>query len=351
MGSSQPLTRLSRTRLCSGVKHVTMFFQVSRLAFKQVGETFDFIWPTAVAMWHMRSEVAKFLSDNPGVRLDALDDHYAAGSGLRTAWMKGRVATAFKDRSWANQQDGIAKLLLINLCAIYEYWCQQIIEELAPPNSVKQEFIKDLQYQTRVERNRTTGKKQHRGICTAIDSLSTPESRFIRTDIYPCLVKHRYYRFDQLDLMLTCFRFFKECRNSVAHTGGYWTSKESAAYSEFAKALPQLSIQLCRMGDYPAGSLGSPITLTLGGIVGLSELILRMIVTADAELARSAKAEEVFVRQWKDMYPDKVILKGTGKNADRRRGQIRTRLLQAGWPAPQNADATDEFLRANQLVF
>lgn len=91
-------------------------FRTSRWAYRQVTELFDFVTPTAAALWNLRWQVVGFCSHHPAASVQVLDDRFVSGSGLHGA----NLRRACIDTSWEYQQQQFAKFLLISLFSIYE---------------------------------------------------------------------------------------------------------------------------------------------------------------------------------------------------------------------------------------
>jgi hypothetical protein len=93
-----------------------LFFRSSRSAFKQVTELFDFVWPTATALWNLRWQVAGFVSVRSDATSEELAKRFTEGSGIHGA----NIKKACLEMNWDQQQSQFAKFLLTDLFAIYE---------------------------------------------------------------------------------------------------------------------------------------------------------------------------------------------------------------------------------------
>ena len=97
-----------------------------------------------------------------------------------------------------------------------------------------------------------------------------------------------------------------------------------------------------------AAVLDQPILLNLRGVVGFSDIVLRMIVTLDAELSRSVRAERHLKDQWLRRNGRRYTLKST--NASERVRQIQRLIVKLRLPKPQQTTALENWLRAEHLV-
>ena len=78
------------------------------------------------------------------------------------------------------------------------------------------------------------------------------------------------------------------------HNGGIINNKAAAAYAAFAPVSSKADLGMHRGAlIHDAAVEGDKIRLHLRGVVGLCDIIFRMMVTVDAKLSRCAKAEDV----------------------------------------------------------
>lgn len=88
-----------------------LFFETSRQTSKQVTEIFDFLWPTAAAMWNLRWQVEGYLRIRPDATVGELENRFVLGSSIHGA----NIRKACSELSWDEQQEEFAKFLLINI--------------------------------------------------------------------------------------------------------------------------------------------------------------------------------------------------------------------------------------------
>src|SRR5271166_4590543 len=82
-----------------------LFFETSRSAFQQVSDLFDFVWPTAVALWNLRWQVQGFAGTKTHVTKAELHGRFVLGSGVHSA----NIERACLDTTWEEQQGQFAK--------------------------------------------------------------------------------------------------------------------------------------------------------------------------------------------------------------------------------------------------
>jgi hypothetical protein len=314
-----------------------LFFEASRQTYKQVTEIFDFLWPTAAAMWNLRWQVDGYLRVCPTASSNEIEGRFVNGSGIHGA----NIKRACVDLSWQEQQEEFAKFLLINIIALYESWAKQILKNLGRSNASHE---KGLQFPTRVKPN---GSKS--GVWAVIDDLTRTESAIVKSSFYNLLILHNKNSKDTLDNLLKCYRYFKECRNCLVHAGGVASRDAEDAYTDFVAVATTADLGLSEVPHHLPIAIGDEIHLNLRGIVGLCGVIMRLVATIDAELARADSAERVFLDGWVNKHgKNRIILRARGT---KRRLKISRLLSKLGLPTPSPIAQIENYLVGNSLVF
>jgi len=58
------------------------FFEITNEAQKQITNIFDFVWPTAAALWNLRWQIRGFLDTVPGSSVSDLESRFVLGSEI-----------------------------------------------------------------------------------------------------------------------------------------------------------------------------------------------------------------------------------------------------------------------------
>ena len=313
-----------------------LFFQSSRDTFNQVTSLFDFLWPTAAAMWNLRWQVNGYLEVRPDATVQELNNRFIAGSGIHGANLK----RACVDLSWEQQQLEFAKFLLINLFSLHESYLKRILSDL---DITRNNLEKRLQFPTSVD---ARGNKQ--GIWGAIDEITADESQMLKGGFYQRLVSHKKNAKAKIDNLLKCYRYFKECRNSLAHNGGVANRRAEEAYTEFSTVATAATLGVKEVPLHQPTIEGNPVHLNIRGVVGFCDIILKIIVTLDAEFSRSLAAEVIFENYWLNNHQRKYTLKT--KDEQSKHNQIKFLINRVGLPQPENPEVFEIFLRRRRLV-
>jgi hypothetical protein len=313
-----------------------LFFEASRRTFDQVTGMFDFFWPTAAAMWNLRWQVDGYLRVRPDVTPTELSNRFVVGSDIHGANLK----RACVEQTWEKQQEEFAKFLLINIFAIHESYLKIVLDDIGRHN---QDLVKQLQFPTGIGR---TGQKT--GVWGAIDNITLLESTMLKNAFYSSLLAHSKNKKANLDNLMKCYRYFKECRNSLAHNGGSADVKAVAAYNDFTLVANTRDLGVKEVPHHSAIILGAPIHLSLRGVVGFCDIVLKIIVTIDAELSRSTSSEKIFKKYWFEMHGRKYTLKTN--NAEKKARQLSRLVGKLHLPLPRTTDEIELYLKNNGLV-
>jgi len=316
-----------------------LFFRNSRSTFEQISELFNFIWPTATALWNLRWQVRGLSQVLPNPTKETMHGRFVAGSGIGSA----NLQRACIELTWEGQQAEFAKFILFNLFAIYEGWLALTLAEIGFAS-----IEKSLQFPTTIARDGSA-----RGVGSAFARLQQDASIMMKDAFYSELSTHPKNSLSKIDNLLKTYRCFKELRNVVMHGGGIAGQKCIDAYNEFVTLTPS-DLGVAEIPKVVAPSLGDPVKLVLRGVVGFSEIILRLVATLDAELACTQGAEREFLSHWRAHFSgsgnSKVKRFPLSADRARRERHLRRLIGKLALPRPANVSPIESFLRNHRLV-
>ena len=172
----------------------------------------------------------------------------------------------------------IAKNLLTNIFACYEGWVENILSLLKVNNVQK----KSAYFQSQ-SRYTSLLSEMYSGGCSDLV-----------TAFYHCYqLKCKLFDYSKLDNWFLYYRYFKECRNAIIHNGGQTTKRCIDAY-ENIRLLNAADLNVEEVPQTFATVLGEPIKLSLRGVVGFSQITLRIVSTLDVELIKAKNADVYF---------------------------------------------------------
>jgi hypothetical protein len=298
------------------------FFTATERAHAQITKLYDFVWPTAAAMWNLRWQVAGYVNVVPDATVEQLRARFTEGANIHGANLKRGCI----EHTWDEQKDTFARILLINTIALYEGWIEEILQDLGKNTKALQ---KGLQF---------PGAS---GATSAIANINAIESTILKSSFHPALSSGRYYALSKLNEMLLCYRFFKELRNCDMHAGGIADQKLVAACAQFQAIATPAGLGVSEVPAHTAPALGIPVKISLRGVVGFSGIIFRMLATLDAELSYSKLAEASFIRKWKATHANQRMLSA---RPDKRKTQVERMAHYAGFPKPSNPQGFGNWL-------
>jgi hypothetical protein len=310
-----------------------LFFQTSKQIADRLTETFDFIWPTAAAIWNLRWQVQGYVSVVPGASQDELLGRFVAGSGIRGANLRKTCV----ETSWQRQQDQFAKFLLVEICALYEAWCSSVVSELG----IAKSHENSMQFPSGLKPGGALN-----GVGLTLAEIRKSVSPDLKATLYPSLKANKKYDLVNLDNLLVCYRFFKECRNAVIHHGGVASQRTVDAYTVFSQ-LKSSDLSAKEVPKHYPVKPDAAVLVDLRGIVGFGDIVLKLIATLDAELSTHQKAEVVLAGRWKSVH-------GVGHflptDASAKQERISKSITKLGLPKPKRPEALAPFVRRYRLM-
>lgn len=279
-------TKLSTpSRIQSGTYKKTMkcFFFQSRLFEAQMTELFDDLWPTVTAVKNLRWQVNGYYHEMNVKQNAKLAAHFVESEDKTN---RPNLYRACIEQSWEQQEYSISRNLLTNIFAIYEGW----IETILPLLGVDIKESKKFQFPN-TARAMLTSMQQH-------------ENARLVNAFYPVYVaKNSGSKLSHLESYLKVYRYFKECRNCIIHSGGRTNQNLVDAYAAISGLLAS-DLDVAEVPDMQSvTSVDALVTLSLRGVVGFSQIVIKLVEVLDMEFIKADKALERFVAQIKEFTP------------------------------------------------
>ncbi|MBI6854557.1 hypothetical protein YA0002_17430 [Pseudomonas cichorii] len=303
--------------------HERLFFSSSKLMSEQIVDIFDFLWPTSVALWNLRWQVKGIVSERPDMTDAELLGRFVAGSNIHGA----NLRRSCIEVSWEAQQAQVAKFMLSEICALYEAWYSGFDDELG--GFVKSGQLKAYETQDIVV-----------GIASAVEEPAFANS------YYKMLIKDKKYSFGKIKNLIICYRFFKELRNGQIHNGGTAGPKQVKAYNLY-HPLSASDLGVKEKPAYPVIALGDKYLINLRGVVGFGDVVLRLICSIDAEIAKTTLALPAFMGKWACAISQKPTLPSSKELANFRIQQF---LRKMRLKPSADCSALQGFLVSQNLV-
>ena len=306
------------------------FFPATRFAASQITDLFDFVWPTAAALWNLRWQVSGFLKEAPDSTAKQLNDRFVFGSGIYGTNLKKPCINT----SWESQKHNLATVTLTNAFSIYEHWADELLASLGEGQNQGKLFQRDA------------GSSGQPGLVETVQRLCAPESPILKPAYYPVFSSSPKYSWKQIHNLIACYRYFKELRNAQMHNGGIVDNKAEAAYLNFAVAAKKEDLGMRGELMHDPAVAGAKVHLHIRGVVGFCDILLRMMVTVDAELSRSHKAEVILEKAFKGANLRSTL----SPKPISKRMQVLGCCKRAKLPKPAVTQVIEKFLVDRRLV-
>jgi hypothetical protein len=311
----------------------THFFGATASANKQITEMYDFVWPTATAMWNLRWQVGGYVQVVPDATVTQLRARFSEGADIHGA----NLRRACIEHSWEKQKESFAQILLTNTIAIYEGWIEEVLDGLGKNTRDLRtwlQFPDDAAHST--------------GVNFAIADIAAVESAPLKNNFYASLCAGNNYNKATMNPMMLCYRFFKEMRNCQMHGGGVIEQRLVDAYTNFLPVANAAALGVGEVPKHAAAVLDGNVNLSLRGVVGFSHIVLKIMATLDAELSRSEHAEKVFCKRWKQTHRVRLTMPA---DPERRKSRVNLLVHKAGFPKPSNPADFGTWLKNAKLTY
>lgn len=322
------------SRLRSGVfkTGTSMFFIPSKLFEAQMTEIFDEVWPTVTALKMLRWQVKGYYEEYCIQDNSRLSAKFVEKEDVTN---RPNLYRTCIDDTWEDNEYRIAKNLLTNIFACYEGWVENILDTLSYGDI--RNGSKQLQYPSSYPNG-------YNALLSSITMHSNVNLMNAFYNIYK--TKSAHYRLELLDNWLLFYRYFKECRNAIIHNGGQTTQRVLDTFSNI-HPLTEADLDVKEVPQIFPSSLGDPIKLSLRGVVGFSQITIKIVSTLDVELIKAENADKYFANRVLECVKGRQT---TSADPNRKRSQIRSFAHKGNFKTPSDLEATYEILKAHMVV-
>ena len=298
------------------------FFPATNNLHEEIVSLHDFVLPAATALWHFRSVIEQETRENPTVSAAELAIKYNQAPGTR---MTTNLIVPFRDHDWEAQRERLAEVALVNIIALYEVWCEEICDILG-----RSDLAIKLQF--------PTNSTKTNGICFAISELKANKSTIIPDSIQPALRSSKKYSLQSLDSLMRCYRFFKETRNCLMHKGRTCDGKLWGAQSDLLPVATPAALGMDFVPEHVITQQSEQVQIRLHGVLGFTDVILRIATTVDAEVSATRAGEQILAERIAD------------RTAPIRLERLPNLFTTIGWPSAILTPDLTEFLKRSGCV-
>ena len=260
------------------------FFNASTNALNQITRLFIFTWGTDAAIWNLRWQY-RGLKNEIGTTHgeETIKKRLIEGSGIN-----GVDFNSYYDKlTWEDHQEELTKYVLFVLFSVYESWLEELAEVFGiKSDTTKHEFVKGFQF--------ITDPKKKSDIKINLKKYVKNDSSILSILASAYQQSNKQKKISNIDNTFIAYRLFKEIRNTLIH-GNTGADKELVLlYSKYA-SLSNTDLGLKEKPFVHPIILGNPIITDLRGVVGFSEILIRILLYIDNELMKNSKFEKLFV--------------------------------------------------------
>lgn len=311
------------------------YFIETESALNNITNLFNDVWPLAVGLWNLRCSVNGIIHEYPAITEPELAAKFSKGSAIHGVNYK----QAFVDKTWEEQQGTLAWIILNDAFAIYEGWLARICENYF---SKEKDFIKSFQF--------PVDKKYKMNVKAVLTKICVSANSEISNSFYASYSNPNKPKidFNHINEYLYCYRAFKEARNCYMHFGGIANDKLIFAYKDYVTYCSRSTLDVKELPEFIMPIRGSSIVLSLRGVVGFSQILIKLLLTLDAELIKTESANEEYLRRFREKHGSKTILKQIDVDANK---QIERYSMQCGFHKPINTDQLRLWLKMKGIVY
>jgi hypothetical protein len=311
------------------------FFKESRAFAARNTQLFSFISTASVALWNLRWQVQGYVDVRPAANAKELSDRFASGTDIQANNLKGTCI----DTPWEDQLGQFAQIVSANLIAMYEGWAEELMPKFGDPRLAAQ-----VQWPSRGQ----YGRKAE-GINEAITQVrSSGVSTEMNKAFFPVYSANRKYSPARLDSWLALYRYHKEVRNSLMHRGGIANDWAESAWCN-ASTLTRADIGLRSSPHLTKITEGAMVGTDIHEAIQLSDVLLRIVCTIDAELCFTDLAEHTFLNDCKHI--EKVQeFRELPSDPARKARRINSLCVSAEYPSPADTESVYELGRRAGII-
>ena len=248
-----------------------------------------FVWPSAGALWNLRWQVRGLVAEAPDATNSDLQSRFLSGSGINRVDFEDFLHT-----TWSEQLTKFAEFALVSFIALFESW----LGERSAALNIDSVALQFPSRSVGLRRSRTGAPLD--GASESLARAGIGSSAGMAA-CYSHLNSRNHFALAKLDNLLICYRYWKEVRNAIAHTGRLATDRVAEAQA-LLQPLTRTDLSTRALPEWTPTAVGAPIDISLRGVMGFAEVILKLALTYDAQLATTSGAETEFIRAWRTAW-------------------------------------------------
>jgi hypothetical protein len=227
-----------------------------------------------VAIWNLQWQVKGLVDARPGIDARTLEGRFVDGSDVTGIDLKKTVVNT----EWNSLDQETSRLLLTNVVALYEAWCHELIKTFVDHGFIDPKKHRPMQDSLQWPDSYLGREKT--GITDVINTLRTAGGESAGMKALLQTVQPHPVEMATFPPRLHVYRLFKEARNSIAHQGATSSAPLLTAYNACTEIRPN-NLGMRVVPEFTEPTLGTPVSLSWNGVIGLADMLRRLVVDVD----------------------------------------------------------------------
>jgi|ERR1039457_2687718 hypothetical protein len=274
-----------------------------------------------VATWNLQWQVKGFSEAMPAVDSRTLLGRFVDGSDVEGIDLRASVV----DTPWDVLDQQTCQLLLINTVALYEAWCSDLCGTFQKFGVITEPRLRSLP--DLLQWPDKYGARPRAGIQSAINELRSADE--VSAAMTALTSAARLFNVDETTFSprMRIYRVFKEARNTIAHRGGIAGDYLCEAYSD-SREIKVDDLAMRIVPNFVPPVRGTPVRLSWRGVIGLSDMLRRMVSDIDHLLMDTKAAERDLVER---MRTDPGAIPEPARSNELAKGKYWAKLPDGPW--------------------
>lgn len=294
------------------------FFEATTIAIRRLNRAMDDFASALIAIKNMRCHVKGVLSECGTFSESSFESRYGCQSEVN--WKN--YKNVFSVQPFSQQVQSFTWYLLISTCMVFEGWLAEM---------KKAKFIS----------GKMEGLLQCSGATSVISRyVARHKSSLMAGHFYPVYCQGKKYCFSLMEGLIVCYQLFKHMRNCAVHGNGIANSSCVKAYCDFCRRCSTASLGVSELPNVDSIVVGAELCPTFRGVFGFTDIVIRMLVSYDAELLCAQAAEAYFVARYEKANSKTEILSAKPARLAR---QFSNNVRKSGFRPPQQISQLKDY--------
>lgn len=297
-----------------------LFFSVTQQAVDRLTFTMGEYSAALIALKYLCQQTKQMMERRSGVSNEELRSKFATGSSVHWQDFRGMACGT----RWEQHEEFFSWALLEASISTFEGWISDMGTIMGLSKYEKTDLQVPENFQHVVSRLRR-------------ECLSAP-MRSAFYDVYGHSCKCCY---PAMAPMLHCFRVFKEMRNAFVHEAGRASEQLVRRIGEYQRICTRSSLHVNEVPVINLCAIGDVVVPVYRGIIGFTDVLIRILVSYDSELLCTTYGEAEFLQRYeREKYPAWL----PGLNKQKAGVVIGKGVKRAGFRQPNDMDVLRKFI-------